>query len=191
MSDHYDGTALELVPGTLRGYRAWYVPSVFSFGKNDDFSFGKNDDDFFTLKSLSMNFFWRPGPPERATCHGRALLFDSPLSREVHPSPVRGCSCGYYATYRLHHLPVFREWVLTGDVYVVGTVTAHGKIVLGTKGFRAEYMTIEALSLDHPTYSWLAQAYDAVAVHSFDELTSKYPPSNVDELLGVSRSGNL
>lgn len=181
MSDQYDGASRQLVPGTLRGYRAWYLPLM-----GLDLVFGQFPK--ATLKSISMHFYWSPGPPARAECFGTGLLGE--LSYSEHPVPVEGCSCGYYATYRLHDLPIFQAWPSISDGYVIGSVGAYGKIALGARGFRAEYMTIESLIL-HPGRGWMAEVYQATPVRSFSELTSRFPPSNVDELLENASSEEL
>lgn len=180
MSDQYDGASRQLVPGTLRGYRAWCRPSL-------DLISGEPTTAL--LKSVSMHFYWPPGPT-RAECFGTGLLEN--LSYSTHPAPVEGCSCGYYATYGLQDLPIFQSWPYMGDMYSIGSVNAFGKIALGTRGFRAEFMTIESLALLRgSSLDWLAEAYQATPVHSFSELLDRFPPSNVDELLENAESERL
>ncbi len=102
-SSNYDGASTELVPGTLRGYRAWGLPSTFSFSRSEPLA---------PLKSASMDFFWLPGPPVRARCLSAFPGFlpdELGLIRKQHPSPVKGCTCGYYATYKLESLPFFQS----------------------------------------------------------------------------------
>lgn len=185
MSDQYDGASLQLVPGTLRGYRAWYVPREFGLLGHD------YPTALAPLKSLSMNFYWYPGSSDRATCFGQGFLEN--LSYGQHPTPVEGCGCGYYATYRLQDLPAFQAWrsLASADQgYIVGSVSAYGKIALGTRGFRAEYMKIESLVLP-PSVDWLAKVYQASHVVSFGGLVNRFPPSNVDELLESAESERL
>jgi hypothetical protein len=69
----------------------------------------------------------------------------------------------------------------------VGTVKAYGSVILGTIGFRAQYMEIEALVWSVPLVAEKAAAYGVPVVRSFEALVSKYPPSNVDELIGTPR----
>lgn len=183
MSDQYDGASRQLVPGTLRGYRAWYMPSPFSLGHDYPAAV------LAPLKSISMNFCWCPGSSDRAMCFGQGLLEN--LDYSQHPTPVEGCGCGYYAIYRPQDLPpALQAWSLPGEGYIVGSVSAYGKIVLSTRGFRAEYMKIESLVL-HPSLDWLAKVYQASHVISFSELVNRFPPSNVDELLESAESERL
>lgn len=60
-------------------------------------------------------------------------------NEDRHPSPEINCSCGIYA----HYLPL--ESYERGH-NVFGVIEASGKILLGTKGFRAEKAKIVALS---------------------------------------------
>lgn len=64
-----------------------------------------------------------------------------------HKSPDVECTCGIYA----HYLPLESYQVNTG---VLGVVEASGKIVMGSKGFRAEKVKILALSGIGQTTKW-------------------------------------
>lgn len=71
-----------------------------------------------------------------AECHHFSVI-DSP---EKHRSPDLDCTCGIYA----HYLPI--ESYERQNSNVFGVVEASGKILMGTKGFRAEKVKILALS---------------------------------------------
>jgi hypothetical protein len=108
-----------------------------------------------------------------------------------HSAPAPRCSCGYYATYKLEDLYVYRDWtrIIDPPSFVIGTVRAYGSVMLGTIGFRAEYMEIEALARSRSSLvAEKAAAYGVPMVPSFEVLVSQYPPSNVDELIGAPRA---
>ena len=174
MSSNYGGTATELVPGTLRGYRAWYMGNPLYLGNGD----------VPLLRSVAVNFSWPPGETPHAGCTHTGLL--STLCQAQHLAPVDDCSCGYYAAYQLTDLPLFKcqNDFGTDDAYVFGSVTAYGRVMLGTKGFRAEYMKIESFA-GNGDFSWLADLYGVEHARDFEELLDKFPPPNVDELIGV------
>jgi hypothetical protein len=169
------GTVKDLVPGTLRGYRAWDMDALPS-----------------RLLSLSMPYAWVPRYSPPAVCYMRQSV-ESFLKEDMrlapHSPPALGCSCGYYATYNLKDLYTFQDWgVLASARYVIGTVKAYGSVMLGTIGFRAQYMEIEALARSGPRVAEKAAAYGVPVVPSFEALVSQYPPSSVDELIGAPRA---
>jgi hypothetical protein len=177
VSEFGDVDAKDLVPGTLRGYRAWTM-NRYS---------GK-------LRSVSMAYTWDPGSHRPAACYYHAqsvvisLAEEVPIWKPAHPAPAARCSCGYYATYDLHNLYAFRSWhQMNISSIVIGTVKAYGSVVLGTIGFRAEYMEIEALARSGSLVAEKAAAYGVPTVPSFEALVDQYPPSNVDELIGAPR----
>ena len=160
---------LDLVPGTLRGYRCW---------RWEQFS-GR-------LMSTGWVHLWTPQPEQApADCMKKIVkTFDGVEFAHVSPAPNRYCSCGYYASYD--------PWSYKSQVgmdcnycYIQGTVSAHGRIVLGTGGFRAERITIDALFGD--THDGHTQdAADRYGVPRFltkEQCLEKFPPSNVEELL--------
>lgn len=82
--------------------------------------------------------------------HGDTVWIDRSLIGEckawgselfnTHDAPDDGCTCGIYA----HYLPL--ESYARGFSNVFGVVRASGKILMGTKGFRAEKVEIAALA---------------------------------------------
>lgn len=176
MSEYSDVGAKDLVPGTLRGYRAWTVN-------------GRSGG----LRSVTMAYTWRLGRSP-ATCfhHTSQVVVIGPEDEVTvwgsHSAPAVRCSCGYYATYNLDDLYVYRAWARNIGDSVIGTVKAHGSVILGTIGFRAQYMEIEALVDSSPLVAERAAAYGVPTVPSFEALVSQYPPSNVDELIGAPRA---
>lgn len=173
MSDYGNGGAKDLVPGTLRGYRAWALSGHYA-----------------ELRSISVTYGWYPGshPPAACLHYSQWVLpgTNSSYGESPHPAPAAVCTCGYYATYRLQDLSPYQSWEnLREASYVIGTVKAYGSVVLGTVGFRAQYMEIEALVRSGPRVTEKAAAYGVPTVPSFGVLVSQYPPSNVDELIGA------
>jgi hypothetical protein len=178
VSDYGNVGTKDLVPGTLRGYRAW------SLGTRSP-----------GLRSVTMAYDWYPGHHLPATCfhYSSQVVVMGPKDEVTvwgpsHSAPAVRCSCGYYATYNLDDLYVCRAWARNIDNTVVGTVRAHGSVMLGTIGFRAQYMEIEALVNSSPLIAEKAAAYGVPMVPSFEVLVSQYPPSNVDELIGAPRA---
>ena len=147
----FHGPAVEMVPGTLRGYRAWTPMRDW------------------TLHSVITSYTWTRPNTSAAAC------FRGNETRCHDRSPTLGCGCGFYAYYN----------AISGYGYgdLIGSVKAHGKIILGTLGFRAEYMEIEALcSVDRGCY---ADAYGVPRFPTLEELLENFPPSNVTELIGA------
>lgn len=70
---------------------------------------------------------------DEATCH---LCMD-------HPAPFTGCTCGLYAHYRATTVPPSM-----GQVF--GMVSVSGRVILATRGMKAERMTVLALVADYP-----------------------------------------
>jgi hypothetical protein len=168
----------DLVPGTLRGYRAWTL-----------------DGHLTELRSITMDYGWFPGYNPSATCfhYTKSVVsgpgFKGTMWKSPHLAPAPRCSCGYYATYSLQNLYVYKDWPnIIDSGYVIGTVKAYGSVVLGTIGFRAQYMEIEALARSGPLVTEKAATYGVPTVPSFEALVSQYPPSSVDELIGAPRA---
>ena len=116
----YSNNEVTLVPGFLRGFRAWGL--------------GLFNDAPTLTGTIQTGYVWQPGRNE-ADClvrsyGGRGI---------VHPCPSPKCSCGLYARYLDRHHRY---------VGVTGIIKVTGDIVLGTAGFRAQYAEIEALYLD-------------------------------------------
>lgn len=109
-----------------------------------------------------------------------------------HKSPDVDCTCGIYA----HYLPM--ESYSIGPAAVLGVVEASGKIVMGTKGFRAEKMKILALAGIGTTNKWFEfiETFDAcipvlekycepLGIDMFTdvrEMKAKYPQTDLSAL---------
>lgn len=155
----YDSSEVTMVPGTLRGYRAWRLHSK-------------------GLESVSTTgHIW--GRTERAQCLNKL--------RSPHPdhvAPVRGCTCGIYAKHTLEGVEDEFSW----PSFLFGSIRAHGKVILGTAGFRAEYAEIEALFWPYPL-SIIGDEeienflFSLPVYRDRAKFLRAYPPIPVDELL--------
>lgn len=88
------------------------------------------------LRSMFYGGMWDKGRVEEAYC---------PPSQ--HQAPSSGCSCGLYAFYGAQHL-LEGGCLVTFPQGVKGVVSAWGDIELHERGFRAQYMRLEALLHD-------------------------------------------
>lgn len=164
----------QLYPGTLRGYRAWGTVGTPRLG----------------LQALAFGTVWTPGVNE-AICQmyrGRNAMYDR-FQPEEHQSPMLGCTCGFYATYdqSFPNSVLKRPTYLFVDPSPQGSIKASGRIILGTKGFRAEKVELEAL-VRFPTggmpYGQLAEVYNVPLYETWKELLVDFPPVNVEALIG-------
>ncbi|WP_235738866.1 hypothetical protein [Nocardioides alcanivorans] len=86
---------------------------------------------------------WRPGTT-RAVC----------VNHPEHRPPVTGCTCGLHAW---HHAD---DALSRDDETVVAAIRAHGRIILGVHGLRAERAEVVAVCLPA---RWTARRREAVA----------------------------
>ena len=169
MSEDFAGAEHELVPGVLRGYRAWRWQEGRLIACNWDGTWEPGRNEARCLRYQGC------GVPECASC-----------AAYIHPEPVpySPCACGFYAK----HKP--GGYDSRGSV--IGVIKAYGKVVLGTLGFRAQYAEIEALSM--VSHEIARTVNDYYQVPCFDyyqvpcfadygEMLEKFPPIPVDELL--------
>jgi hypothetical protein len=163
---------IDLLPGTLRGYRAFNTWGFF---------------DDFVLQSMSSPYRWVPGI-QSAVCDAGCVYAGGhpPLDVEAHTAPHSHCTCGFYAAYKT----VPREY---RNAAMYGVVKSSGRIILGDRrGFRAEKAEIEALCLSphFPSTGRLELGYklsDYYQVPIFateDELMEHFPPDDVSALVG-------
>lgn len=96
--------------------------------------------------------------------------------------PRLDCSCGFYASYTYDHLLLAQQSGATSEG-ILGVVEASGKIVLGTRGFRAEKMRILALSGDNHIGTFVGGSIPVYNV--IDTMLEKYPPDDVSHLVEV------
>ena len=225
--DHYRGSDVDLVPGTLRGYRTW----ILTPGQSADYTVttwggvtytlsGPPDSPSFKSIHLRGNV-WMADQVNEAHCrsfdetkhhYDQAAVIDAwsmvldskayfsgssaTITRGAYkPAPVSSCVCGFYAALNVQNIPQDCGRILrSGEVlptssstfllcekFVLGSITAHGKIVLGTRGFRAQYASIEAVVSTVPIPG-------VITVGSLDELLARFPPADVSTLIGQGES---
>jgi hypothetical protein len=119
------------------------------------------------------------GAVERARC------YHDP-GRHSRIAPVRGCTCGIYAKHTLEAV----EYEFDSTSLMYGSIKAHGRIILGDHGFKAEYAEIEALLWYGLPIRYidpdgaLATALNSVPFYkSRKKFLKDYPPIPVDHLL--------
>jgi hypothetical protein len=158
---NYDATETTVVPGALRGYRAWRVtPSG--------------------LGSMSTGgYLWRL--KEHARCYRNDVIY---INAAGHHAPVRGCTCGFYAKHTLDS--VEDEFPYKG--FMFGSIRAHGRIILGDSGFKAEYAEIEALLWRGESINIysdeLSNVLRSVPIYANRKnFLRDYPPISVENLL--------
>lgn len=206
-----------LVPGTLRGYRLWNTSwrTTYAYGCrlggccpapedpvcrhcagkdpactwNQEYLLsssagcGEGERSCGLRAAAIRPWIWRPqGDVARCTSFG-AWPFQMmlPSQPDDHLSPVRTCSCGYYGWYRpqetfeYYNLPVF------------GCFQAWGRITLGTLGFRAQHVRVEAIASAEPeVVARLKVVYPQVSVFASPAaLVEQFPAQEVASL-GVS-----
>lgn len=125
--------------------------------------------------------FWTPGADRKATClktHRRRAA--DALTGALHFAPHEDCTCGLYAFVDLdtcnEHGDIFPS---VTPQHVVGVVSARGEVIYAGYGFRAEYMSIEALIIGQeyittfdeeislmPAYRKLAKTYDVPLIYN-------------------------
>lgn len=170
----YDGSERTMVPGTLRGYRAWIVGG------------GK-------LRSIIDREPWlvsgntamcRRGMMRNGWVTGR-LPGEMPRITSLHDAPDSRCTCGFYVKHRLEG--VERDY--DPSIFTYGSIRASGKVILGTEGFRAQHADIEALyvpwtpSPPSPDLLWHLQRINLPVFYNRDRFLAAFPPISVDHLL--------
>lgn len=124
----------EMVAATLRGYRSWQLkkykgkPALGSMGVATHWETKRLEAKCVTSGAGSMPpYVW-----------GGMVRGEMPPKN--HSSPEIACRCGIYGWYE-------PEWALKEHAGpILGVVEYSGKILLGTKGFRAEKAEIVALA---------------------------------------------
>ena len=134
------------------------------------------------LHSLSgaTGFLWQPSARFEARCPAIKRTgidvryrFISGMRIEMHDAPGERCRCGIYAARDLSHL---RRQILTGlAINVVGEVSLWGKLIPGSKGYRAQYAYPRSLFVIQRTADWdQSKAAEALAVYGVPVETISY-----------------
>jgi hypothetical protein len=158
----------ELFPGSLIGYRQFRVVDMPSTSAVP-----------LLLKSLYQNAIFGGGDCDiwnTAYC-------GMELAMPPHSSPSEDCRCGFYVSY----LPsvMFNRSAAFDEVKAV--VECAGKIVLATKGYRAQKMRIRGIAAPSEFVDGLAQIFPRVVpLEEWDSLVEEFPRSDYESLLGMS-----
>jgi len=154
------------------------------------------------LHSLSgaKGYLWQPHTRFEATCPvikrtgiDVRYRFISGMRVEMHDSPGEMCRCGIYAARNLTHL---RRQILTGlALNVVGEVSLWGKLIPGSKGYRAQYAYPRRLFVIQRTADWdQSEAAEALSVYGVPVESIPYrrvgynPLATIGDLLRRMRS---
>lgn len=171
----------DLYPGVLRGYRCWRVTPngrLMACNFDTEWDTGLNVGDCrYSTGDLGHGGRPRHDPGE---------------------FPKRGCTCGFYATYD-DSFPTGSSWGAWGAARAAhrpdslsGSIKASGRVILGTKGFRAEKAQVEALVVPYSDKSspvalvaeHIAAVYGVPTFKSFAALMEAFPPVDVEALVG-------
>jgi len=161
MPSEYSGN--ELFPGSLRGYRAWSL-----------------DYNYLVLHAINSGYGgWEPGV-NKAGC----TVGTSQYSCAKHTVPNKDHTCGFYCRYDPEDL----DGIVSSSAAVFGAVDVHGKLILGTRGLRAEYAEIVALTYENCEISkriidLYAEKYEVPVFETMEKLVKGYPRSDVSDLV--------
>lgn len=116
----------EMVAATLRGYRSWNFFAMSSTAPEDI------NEPKLRIGALSHHGYWA----------SREITAKCGSYENKHPAPDSQCGCGLYGWYDPY-------WVAKAHVgTTMGVVEFSGRILLGTKGFRAEKARIVGLAVN-------------------------------------------
>lgn len=137
---HYEELTEGSYPGFLLGVRAFAVfPTASTVAYNalytDPPSYGYSVE----FHSPAQAHTWRPGV-NTARCLRWSTISGARVDR--HDAPGVNCNCGFYAYGRTEHAAEFAHYQ---SRTVIGVVKATGRIIVGDRGMRAQYMEIAGL----------------------------------------------
>lgn len=99
------------------------------------------------------------------------------VHRSVHTSPDMNCTCGFYGKYVPEEDPV----------HVHGVAEFSGRIILGTRGARAQYarpVALNATRIDRNVLPRMRANYPNVQMFwNNQEMYKAFPPQDVSELI--------
>lgn len=221
----YSRLEVPLYPGTLRGYRIWGVSSdglISTVGTKPHYDAetrglhmpphswtrgvnaagcGRTRTFYVSNGSVFATYGAGPGLQIKGALPGQEELFGQPNSWTVieveptHPSPQLDCKCGFYALHDPKYISNAHGIANWHALPLFGSVKASGRIVLGSQGFRSEFVEIEALCVDaHCNGSkfnnasrlgkWHAEKLDVPFFDAPRDLIEAYPPQSIAEFLG-------
>jgi hypothetical protein len=95
-----------------------------------------------------------------------------------HRAPCAGCACGLYAYYR-------STTVTTAPGTAFGVVSVRGRVILASRGLKAEHMIMLAVATADERASAMADRYGLPVYPGREALLSDYPPQDYSELVEV------
>lgn len=153
----YTGKEVPLVPGSLRVYRDWMI----------------TPDGY--LHALHWPQVWGKAEGNEAHCAKVPWGPYTPALTSAHVSPDIHCSCGFYGKY-----------VPEDMGYIHGVAEFSGRIILGTKGARAQYAKPVAVNLNRvgEVLPLLKSNYpDLKLFPNNQDMYKEFPPQDVSELI--------
>jgi hypothetical protein len=101
------------------------------------------------LSSVYTPVRWPVDSPLEASCRREDLgVYTPPGVREHNQVPYRHCRCGIYAVTGREELDSETRVVLSSrhvETVISGEIEGWGRVVIGTKGWRAQYARVRAL----------------------------------------------
>jgi hypothetical protein len=162
----YNGKEETLVPGSIIGYRLF---EVMPAEVRPD------------LGSIYYYYRWTPGVNKAECQYGCGN------------TPSKTCSCGFYGKYNYNLDTESKANGMRVDgsprMMVLGAIEAYGKVILGTKGFRAENARVLGISpyyrypVNRGTFHNLADKYKCNYYETVTDLVYAFPPPDVSSLV--------
>jgi hypothetical protein len=147
------------------------------------------------LGSTGMGGVWSKGT-QKATCKSNVFgvtfryhADEFAMPNQRHRAPHKSCGCGLYAFYNHDALIKHGDNISAKLDGISGVVSAWGKIIRCEYGFRAEYMKLEALIIEHAERSFwgttldMREAYRSLAERHGVPLIKSY---EISAFMGLS-----
>lgn len=161
-----------LVPGSLIGYRQYSWDGLNFNSANSQ----------FTMKLVAEE--------NVAVCK----RLSPRLNDEEHTAPGRTCHCGFYGWYDPYNIENTGVANTISNTSVLAAIEVWGRVILGTKGFRAEKMRVKGVippqwlvaSRNQQDYfAWIEQVENlgAEVFPTLMDMMMKYPKPDVKDLL--------
>lgn len=136
MGNGYDKHQIETYPADIYALREYRVVD------GELHSISTHMPNTTVNSKLLIEGYWS----ERATCAHYHVNTNN-LTARTHLDhtkglPVKECSCGYWAVWETQYLPTIRNPTRYGINTIITTVQAKGRIIIGSKGLRAEHLRI-------------------------------------------------
>lgn len=174
------------MPGALRGYRTWETICRYPDNPSPIGLYALTGPSW----DVEIEAFCRKTD---AVCNCKPCV-ENTLKRQNHPSPTSGCSCGIYGYHSPEFITINEFPIMVG---FFGVIEAAGKVLLGTRGFRAQRARILAVApwMNPTEGNLLFQAdlerraqrikadTDIQVFPTFDNLLDAYPPEDFESLI--------